>query len=321
MTEQSNGATEVTGLDGALAPTAWLEQIGMDIRSAQGLDVSNFQGMFNWGATAGLSFGIFRLTQGLGGAGTNSPDPTAAHNHAGIAAKGLIRGQYHFLDPRLSGAAQARYFVDQAGHLGLRPGDMLWLDNEADNGVGAVRTAACAREFMAELRTLVPHQPNGCYTYINFAATGHAAGLGGYPLWLAFPSSHAPVPPPPWARWAFWQWGIRNGVDRDAFNGTAGDLRTWVDSFAAKHPAGDHHQHGGRPVVRIVTDGTGTLGQLLDRRHMAPSTLLRLSAERAAAGQFPHTTADWINHALIRPEVLDEVLPSGLVLHVYPRTS
>jgi hypothetical protein len=43
--------------------------------NAIGIDVSNFSGQFDWNATSGLSFGICRASQGLGAAGTNSPDP------------------------------------------------------------------------------------------------------------------------------------------------------------------------------------------------------------------------------------------------------
>lgn len=201
------------------------------VTSAQGLDVSNFQGKFNWQNAArtipGLSFGVFRLTQGLGG-GHNSPDPDAPWNHAQIAAHGLHRGAYHFLDPGTSGAAQAESFVTQYSRLGLTAQDMLWLDNETPGATPAA-TAACAQAFMAELGRLAPHNPQGVYTFIDFARQGHCAGLGGYPLWLAFPSSAAPAAPPPWTRWTFWQWGQRS-TDADAFNGTAAALDQWITS-------------------------------------------------------------------------------------------
>jgi len=283
------------------------------VASAQGIDVSNFQGPFNWAGTRGLSFGVFRLTEGLGGPGTNSPDPQAAHNHAAIAARGLHRGAYHFLRPRHPGAAQARYFVDQADRLGLAAADMLWLDNEADDGMGPGRTAECAAEFMAERVRLVPHQPGGVYTFISFATSGHAAGLGGFPLWLADPSDVAtgPKPPPPWARWAFWQWGIRNGLDRDAFNGTAADLTAWLHSFRAPPP--------GRHVERFVTDGTATPQRILAERGMSLSSLLRISAEHAAGGRFPGPTAAWINGALAASPAMHEPVPPGVVFHGYNR--
>jgi GH25 family lysozyme M1 (1,4-beta-N-acetylmuramidase) len=201
------------------------------VNSAEGLDVSNFQGNFDWAGTKGMSFGIFRLTQGLG-QGTNSPDPFRQHNFDEIAKKGLFRGAYHFLDPRLPGSDQARYFIDEYRKLGtIRPTDGFWLDNEQANGVSPAQVSACADAFMATLHSELPHQPHGAYTFIDFGKEGYCQGLGNEPLWLAYPASSAPAPPPPWARWTFWQWGSRDGTDADAFNGTVAQLEKWLNSF------------------------------------------------------------------------------------------
>jgi GH25 family lysozyme M1 (1,4-beta-N-acetylmuramidase) len=224
------------------------------VPSAQLLDVSNYQGHYDWTSAKKsiphLAGGIFRLTQGLGQAGTNSPDPDAAWNHRQLAELGLHRGMYHFLDPGKSGAAQASYFVTTARHLGLNPSDMLWLDNETA-GTSPAAVAACARDFMAELDKLTPRNPRGVYTFIDFAKQGNCEGLGDRPLWLAYPAASAPQPPPPWMRWTFWQWGTRRGTDADAFNGTPADLRTWIASFATP-----------RAVVMHTADGKTSLHQM-----------------------------------------------------------
>ncbi len=225
--------------------SAWLAAAQLPVRSAQGLDVSNFQGAFPWSQQSGLSFGIYRLTQGLSTAGTNSPDPTAQHNHDGIKALGIRHGAYHFLDPFEDGTAQAALFIAAHKRIGLDETDMLWLDNENARNPGPAQTAGCARAFMAELDKLCPRNPRGVYTFISYATTGHCAGLGKYPLWLAFPASTAPQPPPPWAHWTFWQWGARKGVDADAFNGTAADLDAWIRSFGpAPLPQRKHNADG-----------------------------------------------------------------------------
>lgn len=240
------------------------------VQSAQGIDVSNFQGNYDWAharaSVPGLAFGIFRLTQGLGQR-TNSPDPFAAHNHASISAQGLSRGAYHFLDPALDGAAQAKYFVTEMSKLGLTGTDMLWCDNETAGTVSTSQVAACARAFMHELGQLAPHNPRGVYTFISFARDGHNAGLGGYPLWLAFPALAAPAPPPPWHNWTFWQWGQRNGVDVDAYNGTAAQLHAWIASFAPK-PDGP---------FRHVADGTQSLAQIAKARNTTVDHLLTVT--------------------------------------------
>jgi Glycosyl hydrolases family 25 len=197
---------------------------------AQGIDVSNFAGDFDWASTSGLSFGICRASQGLGGSGTNSPDPYLAWNWPRIKAKGLVRGAYHFLNPNLSGAAQASYFVQAVSAVGLETTDMLWLDNETA-GASAAGVAACARDFMTELRSLRPHNPSGVYSYYDFISSGNCAGLGSYPLWLAIYQSATPTAPAPWSSWTFWQSGGASNHDDDVFDGTAAELGAWISSF------------------------------------------------------------------------------------------
>jgi lysozyme len=230
------------------------------VASAQGLDVSNFQGNYNWAAAVkafpGLAFGIHRLTQGLGAPGTNSPDPTARWNHAQIRDNGLRRGAYHFLDPFADGAQQARYFAAMHEQLGLVKSDMLWLDNEtAGNSAQAV--AACAHAFMTELHSLRPDNPMGVYTFIDFAKEGNCQGLSGWPLWLAYPNASAPAPPPPWVKWTFWQWGTRTGVDADAFNGTVADLDAWIASFAPSPPGPFKHVTDGKTSLTAIAQSRG----------------------------------------------------------------
>ena len=241
------------------------------VASAQGMDVSDYQGKYDWAGTAGLSFGICRATQGLGGAGLSSPDPYLAWNWAQIKAKGLHRGAYHFLDPGLSGQAQARYFVTEMDKLGLSGTDMLWLDNETAGAPASV--AACAVDFMTELDTLAPHHPRGSYCNISFANEGYCAGLGRYPLWLAWPGAIAPFTPSPWMKWTFWQWGTRNGVDTDAFNGTAADLDAWIDSYAPKAAAGSgpHRQ-------TVPYQGLSTLAAIAAKRGTTVAHLFSLTA-------------------------------------------
>ena len=198
--------------------------------NALGIDVSNFAGEFNWAGTSGLSFGICRASQGLGASGTNSPDPFLSWNWPRIKAKGLARGAYHFLDPRLDGAAQASYFVRTVSQVGLLTTDMLFLDNETA-GASPAAVAACARDFMARLVSLRPHNPRGVYSYWNFITEGNCAGLGSYPLWLAIYQSATPGAPPPWHAWTFWQSGETSGHDNVQFNGTPAELTNWISSF------------------------------------------------------------------------------------------
>lgn len=289
------------------------------IASAQGVDVSNFQGRYNWGgavkAMPGLAFGIHRTTQGLGAPGTNSPDPTAVWNHQQIRDNGLRRGAYHFLDPFQDGAAQARYFVDTLDRIGLVKSDMLWLDNET-RGNSPQATAACADAFSAELKVLRPENPQGTYTFISFANEGNCNGLGKYPLWLAYPAASAPVPPPPWVAWKFWQWGLRNGVDADAFNGTIADLDAWIASFQA--PA----DPAGLTWSWWTTDGKVSLAAVsreLVRRgspSMSPAHILRATCAKNN-GHWDTGTFGWLNSVLGDPgEQPHTPMPAGTKLWV-----
>ncbi|MBV9448784.1 MAG: glycoside hydrolase family 25 protein [Streptosporangiaceae bacterium] len=226
---------------------------------ARGIDVSNYAGDFDWAATSGLSFGICRASQGLGAPGTNSPDPFLSWNWPRIKAKGLARGAYHFLDPRLDGAAQARYFVQTVSAAGLLNTDMLWLDNETA-GASAASVAACARDFMSTLTALRPHNPCGVYSYWDFIVSGNCAGLGGYPLWLAIFQTATPGAPPPWTAWKFWQSGSTSSYDNDVFNGSAAQLNSWIASYQPEAEVQSGQLNNGANAVTVITVpfGSGT---------------------------------------------------------------
>jgi lysozyme len=227
--------------------------------NANGIDVSNFAGQFDWAATSGLSFGICRASQGLGAAGTNSPDPFLSWNWPRIKEKGLARGAYHFLDPSLSGAAQASYFVEQVSKVGLETTDMLWLDNETA-GSSPPAVAACARDFMAKLVSLRPHNPCGVYSFFDFITSGNCAGLGSYPLWLAIFQSATPAAPAPWTAWQFWQSGGTSSHDNDVFNGTPAELTAWINSFQEEVEVQSGQLNTGASAVTVITvpHGSGT---------------------------------------------------------------
>ncbi|HEY2638948.1 MAG TPA: GH25 family lysozyme [Streptosporangiaceae bacterium] len=199
---------------------------------AEGLDVSGFQGQFDWAAAVnaapGLAFGAYRLTSGLGAA-----EPDARWNSDQIRAQRLYHGAFHLLDPRLNGALQAQAFIAAHARLGLSATDMLWLENTTAHKAGAAATAATALAFMRELDQLAPSNPRGVFSFTDFMKYGYCDGLGGYALWQAFPSAKAPHQPIPWILWSFWSWGARDGSTPTIFNGTAVQLASWLDSFSA----------------------------------------------------------------------------------------
>ena len=225
---------------------------------ASGIDVSNYAGEFDWSATSGLSFGICRTTQGLGEAGTNSPDPYLSWNWPRIKSKGLARGAYHFLDPYQNGAQQAEYFVNTLTAQGLLTTDMLWLDNETA-GASPASVASCAAAFMSKLSSLRPHNPRGVYSFYDFITAGNCAGLGDYPLWLAIYQSATPGAPAPWKSWRFWQSGGSSNHDDDVYNGSAAELNQWINSYQPQtnQPPEEEVQSGqlnnGANAVTVIT--------------------------------------------------------------------
>jgi len=199
------------------------------VRSAQGLDVSNFQGKFAWSATSGLSFGIHRLTQGLSTPGTNSPDPTAQWNPREIAKRGLHRGAYPS-STRSSPAPPGRPVRRRLPRLGLTPQDMLWLDNENPAQPRLPRDRGVRPAFMAELDKLCPAPARRLHVSSASPRAGTAAGLDRYALWIAHPAA-------PRRRrrgeavvvGKFWQYGIRNGWTATRSTARA---RTWTRGSA-----------------------------------------------------------------------------------------
>ena len=196
------------------------------VASAQGKDVSNYQGKVDWATLGkGLAFAFCKATEG-----TTFEDAEFAANWAGIKSAGLYRGAYHFLHPADSATAQAQYFMNMVKAHGLLPGDMLVCDAEVTDGLADASVNSSTKAFCDEvMRIAGPHCPVIVYTYASFAAK--LPGCTGFPLWIAYPSNAAPASVAPWKTWKFWQWGTVSGIDADAFNGTDAELTAWIRTY------------------------------------------------------------------------------------------
>jgi GH25 family lysozyme M1 (1,4-beta-N-acetylmuramidase) len=287
------------------------------VASAQLIDVANYQGAYDWAAAKrnlpGLAGGIFKVTEGL-----TFIDQFAQHNHDGIAAVGLAaRGMYHFLRPGVgTGRAQAQFFAAKLRSLGLSARDMLWCDNEDATG-GPAHVSAFAGEFMNELHSQFPRNPKGVYSNVSFDQGGYDAGLGRWPWWAAHPGS-APAAPPVWARWTFWQWGIRRGVDADAFNGTIDQLTTWLSSFAAPVPKPVPDPQV--PPARngwVTGNGKATLRQIA---HQAGGSVLdiMICTIGARAGMLGSGERALFSQLANDADTADKPVPDGVLIRVSP---
>jgi lysozyme len=199
------------------------------VANAQGIDVSSFQGAFDWAAEKGsISFAFAKATEGM-----TITDPEFARNWRQIKAMGFVRGAYHFAHPADGAGASAKAFLAAVRAQGLDRGDMLALDLETTDGLAPAQVAAFGRNWCAEVAAATGRQPI-VYTFISFAQEGNCAGLGGHPLWIADPSSPAGHPrvPPPWTTWHFHQYASTL-VDRDEFHGDTAALKKFANPAPA----------------------------------------------------------------------------------------
>jgi len=193
--------------------------------SAQGRDVSAYQLPLLPADLTGLDFAWTKVTDGL-----SIVDPNLASNWAILGKWGKPRGGYHELTSG-DASAQAAFFIAALnGHGGLRDGDMLAVVASDYPGV----TDASVKVWCDKVRSLAGPHPILVYTDLSVAKTLVTTSRH-YDLWVAWPSSTAPVPaqwaPAKWKTWRLWQWGEVRGVDADAFNGDVSGLGAWISTY------------------------------------------------------------------------------------------
>jgi GH25 family lysozyme M1 (1,4-beta-N-acetylmuramidase) len=131
-------------------------------------DGSSYQGTVNWAAVrkAGFGGGAEKATQG-----TAYENPFWSAARAALLAEAgptFVPGAYHYLTAG-NGAGQADYF---AAHAGTLPGFVIWIDLERAMS-GASPSVTDARDCVARLRVLYPHNRIGLYAGQSF--TGSAS--------------------------------------------------------------------------------------------------------------------------------------------------
>ena len=199
-----------------------------------GADVSAFQGPpADWRTVAGsIDWAGVKMTELSPGGPYRNPD--AAADWAALKALGKGRLAYLFGHPGMSISASVDLFLAELDACGLEDGDGAALDLEVTNGLSAAAVASWASDVLALLERNLDRVPL-LYTFLSFADAGNCAGLGGYPLWIADPSSPAGQTriPSPWKTWSLHQFAITGGIDRDTAN--------FRDLTAMKSALGKHH--------------------------------------------------------------------------------
>lgn len=212
----------------------------LPMASPQGIDVSHWQGGIDWNGVAGngIAFAYIKATEGTG-----YTDPSFDRNYVDSYDQGIIRGAYHFARPNISsGAAQARFFVDNGGGWsadGKTLPPMLDLETNpysggACYGLSTVQMRNWISDFVTTVKRLTGKYPT-IYANDNWwnPCTGNwGGGAVNDPLMIpSYGSSVGPLPAG-WTFWTIWQYsstgrvsGIGGNVDRDVFNGSYTGLR------------------------------------------------------------------------------------------------
>lgn len=197
-----------------------------------GIDVSNYQGQFNWaGRQPKPAFGFAKASEGISFA-----DADFTWNWQQMGRLSILRAAYHYGHPNLSAQAQAEYFVTHVDHAGqLGADDVLALDLEENDGLPPAAVAAWAVQFCGEVEALT-HKNCWVYTTHDYISGGYTAGLQGRPLWIASPGTAGqPGAIAPWPVWTVHQYAS-SPLDENVFNGTAAQWGALANMPTAKPP-------------------------------------------------------------------------------------
>jgi lysozyme len=192
--------------------------------SVHGIDVSRYQRRINWQEVAAMKsmgkqirFCFIKATQG-----NDKTDPLFERNWRHSGEAGMIRGAYHYFNPRIKGQAQADYFLQkyEAGTGDLPP----VLDIEE---TGNVRTSVLRKEvkqWLERVEKKLGVKPF-IYTHTKFYRSVLGEDFDEYPFWVAH--YHLGDEPRIYRDWHFWQHsesGFVNGISgRVDFNVFSGD--------------------------------------------------------------------------------------------------
>lgn len=196
------------------------------------IDLSHFNSTVDLDAAKadGVVGVIYKATQGL-----TFRDPTYQARRQQAESAGLLWGAYHF-GTGSDGVSQAEYFLNFA-----QPGlnDLIILDFE-HNPQGPTMTLEEARAFVTHIQQTLGRWPGlyGGSLLKELLGTSTDPVLANCWLWLSQFGPTAVVPPN-WPGWTMWQYtdgaqgpephevaGIGR-CDRDKFNGTSDDLRSF----------------------------------------------------------------------------------------------
>ncbi len=267
--------------------------------TVEGIDVYDGQGTIDWSKVAahapadsgavsggssggenGYAFAFIKATQG-----NYNTQRRFAENWMNAKSAGLLRGAYHFFDPRVDGVEQADYFLAEVGEdIGELP---ALLDIECPTSAteasassnceysgnsGWVDSSTLTQrvfEWLATVAARTGRKPI-VYSYPSwFSAVGVTdPRLASYPLFIASPAACAAVPAP-WTSAAFWQYGsselvpgIVGRCSLDRWTGDPASLKVFADAgLIAADGGGDAGRiDAGADASSLVDGGASEAG-------------------------------------------------------------
>lgn len=202
---------------------------------AQGIDVSHWQRVTDWGAvqSAGNSFVGIKATDGLQGT-----DPTLREHREGFRQQPFVLGIYYHFARSGSAVKQAERFLDAVGRL--RDHERLALDFEVPVTQRKEDAIEWLDDFLDPLAKAYPDRRPIIYTsrrvwrQVGNPAWERAKDVD---LWVPRYSENEPELPDPWVGkgWVFWQFsesaevpGIEGPCDANVFCGDALELHRYA---------------------------------------------------------------------------------------------
>lgn len=203
--------------------------------TVSGIDVSAFQGDFNWGAHQDIAFAGIRATSWTkAGLAADTELARNAQRTWDLYDGKVVRIYYHESMTAASDPdVQAATFLRRVGGHLCR-GDVLAVamgDTGGNGSMSPAQIAAWHAEMLHHLRLLTERAHRViAYCNVSWAQGGNCHGLGGWGLWLASYDIAEPVVPGPWSKrdLVLWQ-KSGTGLDQDEYmQGDRRALNGWA---------------------------------------------------------------------------------------------
>lgn len=200
----------------------------------QGIDVSHWDGKISWSMVKrnGITFAFIKATEG-----DQFVDPQFATNWEQSSEASILRGAYHFYQPKDDPLSQANHFIKTiSSELGDLP---PVLDIEISDRVSADSLREDILVWLNHVEQQLGVRPM-IYTDSGFWNAHIDDDFSYYELWIAdWQPGPKPVLANGWTNWKFWQYSVKgkikgiagSSVDMNYCNCSLQDLKLAGDNW------------------------------------------------------------------------------------------